>query len=900
MTIQRFSSRRERLDKSFLTERLRNASSYDRIAGYFNSSLLELAGEALETITGPVRVIANSQLDPDDILVARAAANAALRAEWTTAQPENLLDLPNGMLARERFKRLFDFLHSGKLEVRVLPDEVFGLIHGKAGVIRYADGSATTFLGSVNESKRAWRTNYELLWEDRSDDAITWVQEEFDALWTHPLAIPLPNAIVQDVKRISKRVVVHSLEEWQQDAAPAVVETPVSRQGLGLWAHQKYFVKTVFEAHKNSAARFVLADQVGLGKTVQLGLSAQLIALTSTKPILVICPKTLIAQWQTELHELLNVPCAVWNGKAWVDEHGITHPTDLRNCPRRIGIVSSGLISRGSANVQDLKRLEYELIIVDEAHRARRKNLGPNRDDEKPDQNNLLGFLCDLAARTKSMLLATATPVQLRPIEAWDLLDVLSRGTNDVLGNPQSYWHTRPSQGLQMAMGKFVPEAELERWQWYRNPLPQTVTTDDVQAQRLNRDLSLLRRALVLTNETIAPADAHQQWTTPDWKRFERTFPEVMLHANPFITRIVRRSREYLEQTINPETNEPFLKAIRVRLRGEDDADAIRLPSHLREAYELAEEFCTLLSLRIKSSGFLKTLLLRRLGSSISAGRLTAERMLQTRPMLAEDLEEEDEDFDSFDHLTSEERNVLERFVETLTANHERDPKFEVVLQLLRNEAWLSKGCIIFSQYRDSMMALLEYLSEAFPEETIALYSGASTSGSIKNGVWTPRNRDELKRLVRSGELRLMLGTDAASEGLNLQRLGRLINLDLPWNPTKLEQRKGRIQRIGQVLDEVEVYNLRYKDSVEDRVHHLLSVRLEAIHSLFGQLPDILEDVWIQVALGQVAEANRTIDAIPKTHPFEARYSRIENVDWETCTTVLSGQLKTNVLKQPW
>lgn len=64
-------------------------------------------------------------------------------------------------------------------------------------------------------------------------------------------------------------------------------------------------------------------------------------------------------------------------------------------------------------------------------------------------------------------------------------------------------------------------------------------------------------------------------------------------------------------------------------------------------------------------------------------------------------------------------------------------------------------------------------------------------------------DRETLKKRVRSGELKLLLGTDAASEGLNLQRLGTLINIDLPWNPTRLEQRKGRIQRIGQVRDEV-------------------------------------------------------------------------------------------------
>ena len=170
----------------------------------------------------------------------------------------------------------------------------------------------------------------------------------------------------------------------------------------------------------------------------------------------------------------------------------------------------------------------------------------------------------------------------------------------------------------------------------------------------------------------------------------------------------------------------------------------------------------------------------------------------------------------------------------------------------------------------------------------------------MKAGVWTPKDRDELKRLVMGGQLRLMLGTDAASEGLNLQRLSRLINLDLPWNPTRLEQRKGRIQRIGQIHDLVQIYNLRYKDSVEDRVHEILSDRLRDIYNLFGQIPDVLEDVWMAVALGEKEEAKKIIDALPKSHPFEIRYAKVEKINWESCAQVLDKREKERVLKVGW
>jgi superfamily II DNA or RNA helicase len=94
------------------------------------------------------------------------------------------------------------------------------------------------------------------------------------------------------------------------------------------------------------------------------------------------------------------------------------------------------------------------------------------------------------------------------------------------------------------------------------------------------------------------------------------------------------------------------------------------------------------------------------------------------------------------------------------------------------------------------------------------------------------------KYRVRSGEIKLLLGTDAASEGLNLQRLGTLIKIDLPWNRTRLEQLEGRIQRNGQARNQIWIANLRYRDSVEDKVHRVLAERLQAIHELFGQIPD--------------------------------------------------------------
>src|SRR5687768_5550690 len=116
--MKRLSSRRKALD-GFLPNLLSGATAYDRIAGYFSSSVLEIAGEAIEQVAGQVRVICNSHLDPLDVSTARAA-QLAMRREWTASVPE---DVPSPY--QRRLTRLYSLLTNGKLRIKVLPDARF-------------------------------------------------------------------------------------------------------------------------------------------------------------------------------------------------------------------------------------------------------------------------------------------------------------------------------------------------------------------------------------------------------------------------------------------------------------------------------------------------------------------------------------------------------------------------------------------------------------------------------------------------------------------------------------------------------------------------------------------------------------------------------------------------------
>ena len=191
---------------------LRRATRYLRIAGYFRSSLLEVVGEALETV-GEIRVVCNGDLDPYDVKVAKAARDGqealarTLVSSWQST--EDGLDL---LLARERYRRLHDLLASGRMKVRVVPrdaDNVF--VHGKAGVIEHADGRRYAFVGSVNDSASGFRHAYEILWGDEDPTAADWVREEFEHFWRQ--GVDLPDAVVKHVAAMASRIEYRSIEE---------------------------------------------------------------------------------------------------------------------------------------------------------------------------------------------------------------------------------------------------------------------------------------------------------------------------------------------------------------------------------------------------------------------------------------------------------------------------------------------------------------------------------------------------------------------------------------------------------------------------------------------------------------------------------------------------------------
>ena len=898
--IRRFSSRRQRLDHAFLSSSLKDAKSYKRIAGYFRSSIFELVGEEIAAIPR-VQIVCNSELDAADVAVSKHVRETALKERWNEAPSE-----VEALLHRDRYRRLHDLLTSGHVEIRVVPkDRVF--VHGKAGVIEAADGSKTCFLGSINETRSAFAQNYEILWEDPSSDGVNWVEEEFDALWRD--AYPLPDAIVEEIKRVAERVEIR-FEEAKPEELPAaaLVESPIYRGGEQLQPWQRSFV-TMFLQHRETygKVRLLLADDVGVGKTLSLAASAMISVLLDDGPVLILCPSTLTLQWQVELTDKLGIPSAVWSStkKVWIDPKGhiikTRGPEDIVRCPFRIAIVSTGLIFHDSDERQHLLERKYGTVVLDEAHKARRRGgLGQKKDEP----NNLLDFMLRIGSRTKNLLLGTATPIQTEVHELWDLMRILNAGADFVLGRELFGRWVDWEKALPIVKGEETPADERDAWEWLRNPLPPG-----------NEDalFSALRLQLGLGDQTFFTDRGFGSLGFLEQQAIGQALaPGYLREHNPIVRHTVLRRRQTLEDAgllervgvdIYPDPNAPATAYAGV---GFSRLGLLtNYPFDL--AYQAAEAFTAALQKRTKAAGFMKILLLQRICSSFASGRLTAEKMLRRETL--EDEEQTRSVEEALSTLTPEEAAHLHTIVEELSRPEARDPKVAAVRYFLtehrtEGKTWLEHGCIVFSQYYDTTYSLGAELAKSLPGEPVGVYAGAGKSGLFRGEDFASVEREEIKNAVKKRDIRLVVATDAACEGLNLQTLGTLINVDLPWNPSRLEQRLGRIKRFGQARRTVEMLNLVYHETQDEKVYQVLSRRMKDRYDIFGGLPDTIEDDWIESVEKLEKMMDEYIHLRQKARDaFEMRYQETIDPDkdrWELCSRVLARRDVVDRLSAPW
>ncbi|MER8748070.1 phospholipase D-like domain-containing protein [Mesorhizobium sp. M1050] len=902
--ITRFSSRHGKL-AVFLKDRLKGATSYDRIAGYFRSSVFELVHEEISDVDD-VRIICNSDLDPRDIAMGIAAEDTARQSileKWNSGD-----DPVESFRHRERYQRLYELLKKGNVKIKVVSKDDAPFLHGKAGVIRRPDGSSSSFMGSINETAQGWAHSYEIVWEDRSPDGVNWVQAEFDALWK--IGRKLPEAVIEEIGRSARKVQV-TIENLPPEriGQSALVESPLYRRGEELMPWQRAFVSLfVQERERYGKCRLLLADEVGVGKTLSMATAALVSALLDDGPVLILCPATLGVQWQTELLDKLNVPTALWlsSKKMWRDPHGHLIRTrgaeDIARCPYRIGIVSTGLITQNTPEVEVLLRKNYGMVILDEAHKARKKRqLG-----REPMDGNLLKFMMKIAGKTRHLILGTATPIQTDVTELWDLLEILNHGATHVLGREFSTWR-KPDLAREIMTGEKIVLDEGEAWNLLRNPLPPS-DEDHGPFNFIYQDLDIEGKAVDFTDAPFTDLAIFTRDDLRDAINGKVRGIGFFQYHNPISRHVVLRRRKTLEDAglmkriavdIWPNAYDPNPALF--------EGKAVRTSADFDHACEAVEKFTQALAQRTKGAGFMLNLLRQRICSSIASGLSTCRKLVEKRQLDDTDIEDEIDDLLAEDPelagVLNDEIGYLREVIRHLERNP-TDPKLDACIYFLEQKGWLQDGCIIFSQYYDTARWIASHLSARFEGETVAVYGGSGKSGIFIDGQWRTVDREDIKKAVRDYRIRLVVATDAAAEGLNLQALATLINVDLPWNPSRLEQRIGRIKRYGQKREAVKMANLVYQNTVDERVYDKLSERMKDRYDLLGSLPDVIEDAWID-DIEAMEEGFREFTRNRKSTAdvFELRYGDFlstDGADWQFCEQVLDKDEAMKVLSSGW
>lgn len=884
---------------------------FDRTTGFFSSAALAIAAAGVARLiqnNGRMRLLCGAQLSEDDVEAVKKGAD--LKEKVGDALVGCLAE-PNDHSMRARLEALAWMVAHNRLDIRVvLPRDAQGnplpaseareYYHPKEGVFEDSQGNRLAFSGSSNDSENGWQWNYEVFsvfttWPaEHGGDVVPalpqfvdQVERRFQRLWegkedswialdvpkaakekllsycpaaapvSDPLEKPkpkkqekLPPAAVQaDPNALQKeRLLFRFLREAPY--LPNADQIGIKTSTVTPWPHQLRIVNDVV---KQYPANYLFCDEVGLGKTIEAGLALrQLVISGRVKRALLLVPKSVIKQWQEELYEkfALNIPR--YDGGALKDvfERDVpwTGESVWSACP--LLLASSQLAKRRERQGELLSAQPWDLIIVDEAHHARRRDFL----DDRYRPNRLLELLAGVAGRpglkdrTRCLYLLTATPMQVHPVEVWDLLKVLGLGGK---------WGA-----LQENFLKFFAELRNpfrdRNWPFIlamvRDYLSAGGAIEPALVEAAQRELGLVDWDVVKE----LPHSNKPKTTVAQLSRKQQAYLHELVRRCTPLRRFVWRNtrgllRKYREKGLLAE-NVPHRKPKNEWIELKEG------PRSERELYDRIDEYISdfyqKYEAQRKGLGFVMTVYRRRLTSSFFALQKSLERRKQYLMGIAlpaggltdDDLEQDDLDLDITEELTDEERARFQGELEYVDGFlHDlrelgSDSKLERLFEDLRYFFDRRDKVIIFTQYTDTMDYLRDQLRQVYGYQ-VACYSGRG--GEQWDGVaWMHRPKEELKAaFTRGDEIKILLCTESASEGLNLQTCGVLINYDLPWNPMRVEQRIGRIDRIGQKYEEVWIRNYFFDGTVEATVYQRLSDRIDWFENVVGELQPILNQV---------------------------------------------------------
>ncbi len=576
-----------------------------------------------------------------------------------------------------------------------------------------------------------------------------------------------------------------------------------------------YQFKPVLNFLASPCSGILIADEVGLGKTIEAGLIwTELRARQEAKRLLVVCPAMLREKWQLELSDRFGVKAEI------VDAGGLLNQlTLIKDRPHEsfaLIVSMQGLrppknwddeedLSQSSSaklarflNDSDFTEAMIDMVIIDEAHYLRNPET----------QTYKLGEL--LRPVTQNLVLLSATPIQLRSRDLFTLLHLL-----DEDAFPYEYSFERTLQAN-------APIIQL-RDKVLNSVVTQEDFLESIQEALLHRFLDDNEQLNFLKDNPPTEDDLESPA-----KRSE--LADKLDKINPLakvITRTLKRDVQEFRVQRNPVS-------IKVHMSDVERYFYDAITNEVRD-------YCHSLDI---PTGFMMTSPQREMSSSMAAA-FRGWRQMDDAISLEEADEVLYENYGSeISDLHAKPRlgPLLTRLVDitqeigSFSVLYEEDSKYLKLWEQLSLYWRLNPGkkVVLFSFYRKT----LQYLGERLKKDgvpSVIVYGGMDKHAA-------------LAQFKDVNGPNILLSSEVASEGVDLQFSSLLINYDLPWNPMRIEQRIGRIDRIGQEAEQILIWNFVYADTIDERVYDRLLDRLNIFQRALGSIEAILGDEIQQLA----------------------------------------------------
>lgn len=559
--------------------------------------------------------------------------------------------------------------------------------------------------------------------------------------------------------------------------------------------------------------RILIADSVGVGKTIEAGLIIkELEARSDLERVLVICPKPLVAErkWELEMkrfdEEFISLDGATLRQIISDTDRDGDWPVRFNKAIIPYSILDSkvynGEIGRRN-RIFGLSELDpephFDLVIVDEAHHIR----NGSDDKEKAFAYKCTKYFCDHA---DAVVMLTATPLQTSDNDLFTLLNVLrpdivvDKDTFEMMSRPNA--NISRAVHLVRAMEEDWNEKastellDLQKTQWGDNVIAENPLYNDILRRLESNEIDREERV-----KLISDIESLHSFGTMLNRTRRRDIQDFCVRRS----HTVSTSFTEYQQTLHDEL-----------LFFEHEA-----LSTLHNANSVAFMISTI----------------RRQAASCIFGLAPYIRDIISRRLMQLDYDPDslinDVDEKSLNTISSLAKKVL-MLADKLP---EKDPKFEETYVIIRKKQEQSNNKImIFSTFRHTLSYLKRKLSECgLRVEQI--------DGSVKDDTrYELKSRFELSR-ENEYAIDILLFTEVGSEGLDYQFCDMMINYDLPWNPMKIEQRIGRIDRRGQLSDVVNIYNIITEGTVDADIYHRCLMRIGVFERSIGDCEEILGQI---------------------------------------------------------